>query len=397
MESIKFAAGLDVAMKGEWWRSGSMEGGEVTVQVRPLGVIYSISPWNGPFVLSVRGIANPIMCGNTVLLKSSEYSPRSQAVVAQLFAEAGLPPGVLNFISSSRETAPELSNIIIAHPAIKKITFCGSDRVGKLIAAEAARYLKPCVFELGGKSPVVVMEDADLTSAARAIVFSALANAGQVCMATERVIAHESVSGELLGLVKGLVEKMDAKGKKKQPVPLFTPLAAQNVKDLVQEAVHGGATLETGDLKIHGGDTNTQAADGTQTAAGGAVMKPHVLLGVRREARIWKEETFGPVLIIVPFSTVDEAIELANDTKHSLTAGLWTRSLEYARTVGPRIHSGYVNINGPTIHSELKRGLEGLGGSSGYGSFAVEEFLARRMMVWHPEGRREYAMFGDDE
>lgn len=164
------------------------------------------------------------------------------------------------------------------------------------------------------------------------------------------------------------------------------------------------------------------------------------------------------VLIIVPFSTVDEAIELANDTKHSLTAGLWTRSLEYARTVGPRIHSGYVhsfpaspfsppcpcslcpcfpsalalplpalslslyflslliptfpeseailtpfiipryvNINGPTIHSELKRGLEGLGGSSGYGSFAVEEFLARRMMVWHPEGRREYAMFGDDE
>jgi len=143
-------------LRGEVYQSASVPGAQGVVQRRAMGVCFCIAPWNAPVTLAIRAAAIPILCGNTVVLKTSEYSPRSQSIVVDLFEEAGLPAGVLNLISCSPNKAPALTAEIIAHPAIRHINFTGSDRVGKIIAMEAAKHLKPCVLELGGKAPAII-------------------------------------------------------------------------------------------------------------------------------------------------------------------------------------------------------------------------------------------------
>ncbi|OBZ74151.1 Vanillin dehydrogenase [Grifola frondosa] len=219
-----------------------LEGGYVVAQRRAIGVVLAIAPWNSPLVLSIRAVALPIICGNTVVLKCSENSPRSQALIAELFDEAGLPDGVLNFISMAKEDSPMLTAEMIAHPDVRKINFTGSDKVGKIIAGEAAKYLKPCVFELGGKSPVVVLNDADIPRAARAITSSALLNSAKLKQATRTAIPlwrlgslHRRLGGKcfvqphlLMGVKPGM-RLWDQES--------FGPLAVLAVVDTTDEAV----------------------------------------------------------------------------------------------------------------------------------------------------------------
>ncbi|KAF8056650.1 Aldehyde/histidinol dehydrogenase [Lyophyllum atratum] len=274
------AAGLVNELGGQTLPS-AVPGAKLEVHRRAMGVILSIAPWNAPFTLTLRAIAIPIICGNTVVLKSSEYSPRSQAVAVELLHEAGLPKGVLNYVSMSREAAPAFTAELIAHPKVRKINFTGSDRVGRIIAIEAAKHLKPCILELGGKAPVVVLEDADIAEAAKAIVSGAMAHSGQVCMSSERIIVQRGAAKRLISAVSALCVGLTAGDPATDPQvrlgALFTVGSAENVVEAIREAVDAGAYLKLGNLRREG-----------------AVVQPHLLYGVKPGMKLWDRESFGP-------------------------------------------------------------------------------------------------------
>ncbi|EIN08992.1 aldehyde dehydrogenase [Punctularia strigosozonata HHB-11173 SS5] len=378
--SLEHYASLVADLKGETFPS-IVPGGHVIAQRRAMGVIYAISPWNAPIILTIRAIAIPIICGNTVVLKSSEYSPRTQAIVVEALHEASLPKGVLNYICTGRENSPILTPAIIAHPFVKKINFTGSDRVGKLIAAEAAKYLKPCVFELGGKAPAVVLEDADLDEAARSLVYGSMLHSGQICMSTERVICQKSISKPLLDAISSLAERLKAGDHDKDPAnvqlsALFNSGSAENVVNMIKEAQEGGAEVVLGKVDREG-----------------AVVQPHIVRGVKPGMRLWDRESFGPVMVFAEAETVDELVELANASEYSMVSSLWTKDVNQALDVAGRIRSGCCNVNGPTFHSEMMRGHGGLGGATGYGHFAIDDFTDIRMVVVHPP-HRQYPLVG---
>ncbi|TDL25407.1 ALDH-like protein [Rickenella mellea] len=241
----------------------------------------------------------PLICGNTVVVKSSEYIPRSQAIAVEVMHEAGILPGVLNLISMSRENAPKLTTEIIGNPHVRHINFTGSDSVGKIIAAEAAKYLKPCVFELGGKTPAVVLDDANIPEAAQSIALGAMLHSGQVCVSTERVIVQRNIAAALQSELVAICGRLKAGDHINDPSVnlscLFSESSAANVLSTIEEAASAGAQVLLGDMKRDG-----------------AVIQPHVLSGVKPGMRAWDRESFGPVIVIAVVDTVDEAVDLAN-------------------------------------------------------------------------------------
>jgi acyl-CoA reductase-like NAD-dependent aldehyde dehydrogenase len=222
-----------------------------------------------------------------------------------------------------------------------------------------------------------VLEDADINEAAKAIVFSALAHSGQICMSAERIIVQREVFDSLRDKVCELVRSIKAGDPHADASvklgPLFSEDSAENVISMIQEARDAGASVLIGDVKRNG-----------------TVIQPHVVTDVKPGTRLWDRESFGPVIVIVAADSINEAVDLANASDYSLTAALWTSNLYKAKDVSSRIHSGYVNINGPTIHSESVYGLIGLGGSSGYGRFSVNDFTDLRVVVTHPLGASSY-------
>ena len=172
------------------------------------GVVLSIAPWNAPVILGVRAVALPLACGNTVILKASEVCPGTHRLIGECLRDAGLPPGVLNVITNAPEDAPDLIEALIAHPAVRRINFTGSTRVGRIIAQTAAKYLKPVLLELGGKAPMLVLEDADLDEAVKAAAFGAYMNQGQICMSTERIIVVDAVADEFAAKFAAKVKTM---------------------------------------------------------------------------------------------------------------------------------------------------------------------------------------------
>ncbi|THH15081.1 hypothetical protein EUX98_g9521 [Antrodiella citrinella] len=375
---LKNVAGMISQLKGEIYPS-KVPGGQVVVERRAKGVILAISPWNVPIMLSLRAVAVPIICGNTVVLKCSEITPRSQSIVVELLTEAGLPKGVLNFISMDRKDAPELTREIIAHPLIRAINFTGSDVVGRILAGEAAKYLKPCVFELGGKAPAVVLDDADLTKAAKAIVSSSLVHSGQTCISTERVVVQRKASETLIPKIASLMKSFsmgDTYENRDILSSLFTEASAVKVVGMIEAAKQDGAKLLVG--------------DGSRQ---GSVVQPHVLVNCKPGMRLWDRESFGPVLVIAVADTEDELVELANATDYSLAASVWSKNVGSAMRVARRIHSGFTNINGPTVHTEGSTHA-GLGGASGYGHFDVEHFTDMRTILIVGDGPTAYPVVG---
>ncbi len=173
--------------------------GSLAISIRqPVGVVLGIAPWNAPVILGVRAIATPLACGNSVILKASELCPTTHRLIGESMRAAGLPPGVVNVITNAPSDAATIVDTLISHPAIRRINFTGSTRVGKLIAVAAARELKPVLLELGGKAPLVVLDDADLDQAVNAAAFGAFMNQGQICMSTERIVVHASVADEFV-------------------------------------------------------------------------------------------------------------------------------------------------------------------------------------------------------
>ncbi|KAG7451590.1 aldehyde dehydrogenase [Guyanagaster necrorhizus] len=368
--TLRTVAAMTGQLKEESFSSAT--GGQVIIKKRAVGVVLSIVPWNGPLCLAIRAVAAAIFCGNTVVLKASEYSPRSHALVPELFHQAGLPKGVLNFVAMSKEITPSLISDMIGNPKIRLVNFTGSAPVAKALATEAAKHLIPCIFELGGKNPSIVLNDADVEAAAKSITFGAMFNAGQVCISTERVIVQRDVSKALITAVVELCKKLTAGDPTHNSLPaLFTQASAENVIRLIQDAVSSGAELLLGDLRKDG-----------------SIVQPHLLTNVTREMSIWKEETFGPVAVFMVCDTIDEAIELANNTEYSLTAAVWTQNLTKGKEVTDRLYTGFSNINGCTIHGEPSIEPFGLGGSSGYGRFDIDHFTQKRVCVVHAPGAK---------
>lgn len=336
---------------------------------QPLGVVVGIAPWNAPIILGVRAIAMPLALGNTVVLKASEETPATHAAIVQCLVDAGAPAGAVNLVTNDPQNAAEVVEALIAHPAVRSVNFTGSTKVGRLVGEIAGRHLTRSVLELGGKAPFVVLADADLDEAAAAASFGAFMNQGQICMSTERLIVDRSVADEFTEKVaeraRALVVGNPADAAT-QLGPLVHADAVDHVDALVQDAVARGATAVTG---------------GTPD---GLYYPPTVLAGVTTDARIYSEESFGPLAPIFVVDGVDEAVTMANDSEYGLSAAVFTRDVDLGIAVARRIESGICHVNGATVHDEAQMPFGGAK-ASGYGRFgsaaSVEEFTELRWLT----------------
>ena len=344
---------------------------------QPAGVVVGIAPWNAPVILGTRALAAPLAHGNTVVMKASENSPRTHGLIVACLKDAGMPDGVVNLITNAPADAAEVVEALIAHPAVRRINFTGSSHVGRIIAEKAGRHLKRVLLELGGKAPLVVLDDADLDAAAAAASFGAFMHQGQICMSTERVVVDRRVGDELAERLVARAAALnvgDPRDPSTQIGPLINAAALDRVSELVQDAVEKGAQLLTG------GD------------ADGLVYQPTVLRGVTPQMRIYHEETFGPAVSIVEVDGSDQAIEVANDTEYGLSAAIFSRDVKRAERLAARIQSGMCHINDATVHDEPQAPFGGVK-ASGWGRFggewAAEEFTELRWISVQDE-RREY-------
>jgi len=344
--------------------------GNLAMAVRqPAGVVLGIAPWNAPVILAVRAIATPLACGNTVVLKGSEICPATHGLIIEALQEAGLPKGVVNFVTNAPADAAVVVEAMIAHPAVRRVNFTGSTHVGKLIAATCAKYLKPVVLELGGKAPLVVLDDADVDAAVDAAVFGAFANSGQICMSTERIVVDESIADEFVAKLSARASSLPLGDPRLGPVVLGSVVdmsTATRCNKLIDDAIAKGAKLVTGG----------KAKD--------TLMPATLLDRVTSEMRIFREEAFGPVKGIVRVSGVEAAIACANDNEYGLAAAVFGRDVARAIEVAGRIESGICHVNGPTVHDEAQMPFGGVG-SSGYGRFGgkagIEAFTELRWIT----------------
>jgi acyl-CoA reductase-like NAD-dependent aldehyde dehydrogenase len=320
----------------------------------PVGVILGIAPWNAPIILGVRAIAVPLACGNSVILKASETCPRTHSLIIEAFAEAGFPEGVVNVVTNAPADAGDVVGALIDAPEVRRINFTGSTAVGRIIAKRAAEHLKPVLLELGGKAPLIVLADADLDEAVKAAAFGAFMNQGQICMSTERIIVVEAVADAFAARFKEKVGGMAVGDPRDGNTPLGAVVEAKTVavvKSLIEDALAKGAEQLTGGETTHN-----------------VLMPAHVIDRVTPDMRLFRDESFGPVVGIVRARDAEHAVELANDTEYGLSASVFTRDIAKGLEVARRIQSGICHINGPTVHDEAQMPFGGVK-ASGYGRF----------------------------
>ncbi|KAJ5997305.1 hypothetical protein N7499_006392 [Penicillium canescens] len=346
------------------------DGEGAIVYKEPYGVILSIAPWNAPFILGVRAVAQPLGAGNTVVLKGSELSPKCFWAIGDVFRQAGLPAGCLNVIFHQASDAAAVTNALIGHPAVRKVNFTGSTNVGSIIASTAGKYIKPVLLELGGKASAVVLDDADLDKAAMNCAIGSFMHSGQICMSTERIVVQRSIAEEFRQKLAATAEKLF--GKDAPALVLVNSAAAVKNKKLVGDAVSRGATLLFGDAN---------ANESVNTA-----MRPIIVNDVTKEMDMYATESFGPTVSLMVVDTEEDAIALANDTEYGLTAAVYTQNLFRGLRVAKEIDSGAVHINSMTVHDESilphggwkSSGFGRFGGAAGY-----EEFLQSKSVTWH--------------
>jgi acyl-CoA reductase-like NAD-dependent aldehyde dehydrogenase len=345
------------------------------IRRQPAGVVLAMVPWNAPITLGVRAIAAALMCGNTVVMKGSERCPRTHQYLVDVLNASGLPDGVLTCVIGRAEDAHDTMAQLIAHPCIRRINFTGSTRVGREVAMEAARHLKPVLLELSGKAPLIVLEDADLDGAVEAACFGAFFNQGQICMSTDWIIVVMSVADAFVAKLQARAQQIVASDPVHEVNDLgrmISAEAAQRVHGLIEDAVSKGARL------LVGGEVD------------GCVMQPALLDGIAANMRVYREETFGPLASIMRVHDADEAVSIANDSDFGLTAAVFSRDLGRAQAIADRLEYGVVQINGPTVHDDPSMPFGGMK-HSGYGRFggemAIHEFTELRWIATHQEGQ----------
>ncbi|MEL0611886.1 aldehyde dehydrogenase [Marinomonas arenicola] len=356
---IREAAALTTHIGGEVIPSNKP--GTLSMSInKPKGVCLAIAPWNAPIILGARAIATPLACGNTVILKSSELCPQTHRLIIDCFLEAGFPSGVVNLLSNDPSDAADIVKTLIEAPEIRHVNFTGSSAVGRIIGRLAGENLKPALLELGGKAPLVVLDDADIDGAVNAAIFGAFMNQGQICMSTERLIVDAAVADIF-------VEKLVARasqlpwGNPREDVALgalVNPNVADKMQELITDALEKGATLACG------GDNN------------GALFSATLLDGVTANMRIYKEESFGPVKSIIRVNGDEEALKVANDSEYGLSSAVFSQDINRAINFAGKIESGICHINGPTVGDEPQMPFGGVG-ASGYGHFGGKAAIAQ--------------------
>jgi acyl-CoA reductase-like NAD-dependent aldehyde dehydrogenase len=349
-----------------------------TAQRVPMGVISVISPWNMPCILTARGFAFPMAAGNTIVLKPSEDTPFCGGLFfAEVLEEAGVPPGVFNVVTSSRDRVAEMGDELVENPLIKGISFTGSTPVGRSIAAKAGAHLKKCCVELGGKDSLIVLDDADMERATSSASFGGFMHQGQICMSVEKVLVHESIYHDFLAQLKARVAKLkmgDTGDKSNVIGPLINDRQVERVASQIEDAVAKGAKVEIG-----GG-------------VSGRFVQPTILTNVDTSMKVWQDETFGPVVVVVPFSTDDEAIALNNDTEYGLSSGIITRNEARALAMSKRLETGMCHVNCSSVNDEPHvpfGGSKASGVGRHGGRWSMETFTETRWITLD-RGRRPY-------
>ncbi len=365
---LREAAALTTQIQGDVIPSNVPDNLAMGVRV-PCGVVVGIAPWNAPIILGTRALATPLACGNTVILKASEQCPATHHLIGEVLVEAGLGDGVVNVITNAPADAPELVEALIAHPAVRRINFTGSTPVGRIIAEKAASHLKPVLLELGGKAPLLVLDDADLDAAVDATIFGAFFNQGQICMSTERLVVDATVADAFVDKLAARARELKAGDPRTEGNALGTLINAESgekLNSLLDDAVAKGARLASGGK------------------AEGVVMQATVVDGVTPEMRLYGEESFGPVVAVIRVDGEEEAIRIANDSEYGLSAAVFSRDTTRALKVAGRIQSGICHINAPTVHDEPQMPFGGTK-ASGYGRFGgkagIEEFTELRWIT----------------
>jgi len=335
VENIEFYASLSA--------SGAIRGKHVQLSVpgafglvvrRPLGVVGAIIPWNFPLTLLANKIAPALAVGNTVVAKPASTTPLSTIRLVELMNEGGLPPGVLNVVVGPGAV---VGQELIKNPKVRKIGFTGETQTGKQVMAEAASDLKHVTLELGGSDPAIVCDDADLEQASKAIAIGRFFNAGQACLAVKRVYVFDSVADEL-------IEKLTARAKKlkvapgsdasSQMGPMHTAGGRETIEAQLKDAVDRGGRVLAGGKRLRGEPFDS-----------GFFFEPTIITDVPLEARVWREETFGPLLPIARVKDLDEALERANDSEFGLGSSIFTRDLKKAQIGIDRLDAGYTWVN----------------------------------------------------
>lgn len=364
---LREAAAMTTQITGEVIPSDKP--GTTALAIRqPAGVCVGMAPWNAPVILGTRAVAMPLACGNTVVLKASELCPGTHRLIGEILSEAGLPPGVINVVTHAAADAPKVVEALIVHQAVKRINFTGSTRVGKIIAETAARHLKPVLLELGGKAPLIVLDDADIDAAVNAAAFGAFLNQGQICMSTERIIVDEAIADEFVAKLAAKAKALPAGNPRDHVVlgSIVSEKEAERIDELVQDAVAKGGALVAG---------------GNRT---GTIMEATLVDNVVPGMRLYAEESFGPAKSIIRVKGVEEAIRVANDSEYGLSSAVFGRDVQRALQVAKRIQAGICHINGPTVADEAQMPFGGVKGS-GYGRFggkaAIAEFTDLRWIT----------------
>ena len=305
------------------------------VQHQPVGVVAAITPWNYPISMLTRKLAPALAAGCTVVLKPAEATPLCAIAVFRLLAEAGVPPGVINLVTTS-SPAP-VGKVFCEHPLVRKLTFTGSTVVGKMLARDAAPQLKRVSMELGGHAPFIVFEDADPVHAAKGAGLVKFLNTGQACICPNRIFVHKNILSEFVTTLTSRIKKMRVGNGAEEGVaigPLVDEKAIRKIENQVNDACDKGADL------LCGGERLTGDAFG-----GGYFYSPTVLAGVNDSMLIYREETFGPVAAVIPFDDNDDIIAMANDTHYGLAAYVYTKDLAKAFRTVEQLHFGIIGVN----------------------------------------------------
>jgi aldehyde dehydrogenase (NAD+) len=336
----------------------------------PLGVVGAITPWNSPLTLTTSKLAPALCAGNTVVIKPSEYTSATVLRLAELVDEAGFPPGAINVVTG---LGAEAGQALVDHPKLAKISFTGSTATGSRIAASTASRFIGSTLELGGKSPNIVFDDANVANAAMGVVAGIFAAAGQTCIAGSRVFAHKAIYDELLERVVERARSITI-GDPLLDTTELGPLAFADQRDkvagYVELGVKEGATVRTGGRPSDGG-------------LGGYFYEPTVLTDVDNSMRVVREEIFGPVAAVMPFETEEEVARLANDTEYGLAAGVWTSNLSRAHRFAALLEAGTIWINTYRAMSPMspRQGFKNSGVGVEHGQETIKEYT-RLKSVW---------------